>query len=333
MEAAQVVSILGTGFMGGVHARAWKEAAPNLEIVGYSASGTSFRGEGNISDGNTSKIADLNVTNSLDRAFDLPPGSIVDICLPTKYHKYVTLRAIESGFHVMIEKPLVITEADAREILEVSKKNQDLRVMPAHCIRFWPAYEHLHKITQEKTLGELQAVKLKRQGAMPKAEHFGIGSESGGALRDLLTHDIDFADLLVGGLNNREFFANGVKGKSNAWDNVNIAVNAARGVAVGIEGGWQVPEKFPFEMSFEARFELGVLSFQDNVLTLYSNTEGRDPVVIELSAETGWQREIKHFFECVSNPEIPLRVTVDDAVKGVAFASRVEHYLESRVHI
>ena len=285
--------------MGGVHGRAWAEAAPGTEIIGYSPSGSPFRGEGNIADGNTIRIDNLAVTSCLDTAFNLPRGSIIDICLPTKHHKELALRAIEGGYHVMIEKPLVITEADAKEILEASQQHPEQRVMPAHCIRFWPAYEYLQDVTHNKTLGNLEMVKFIRKGATPGAEHFKNGAESGGGHRDLLTHDTDFADVLVGGLNNRKFFAHGVKGDSNAWDYVNIQVAAANNVGVTIEGGWQRPKDFPFEMSFEARFELGVLVFKDGVLKLYSNDVESKPVTIELPGETGWQREIKHFHECV----------------------------------
>ena len=47
---------------------------------------------------------------------------VIHVCTPNKSHAPITIAALESGKHVMCEKPMAKTAADARAMLEAAKR-------------------------------------------------------------------------------------------------------------------------------------------------------------------------------------------------------------------
>ncbi|HEY2825044.1 MAG TPA: Gfo/Idh/MocA family oxidoreductase, partial [Gemmatimonadales bacterium] len=63
----------------------------------------------------------------------------VDICTPTASHLPLTLWALKHGYHVICEKPVALTKAEAQRIAEAAKKARRV-VLPCHQYRFNPAW-------------------------------------------------------------------------------------------------------------------------------------------------------------------------------------------------
>ena len=64
---------------------------------------------------------------------------MVDICLPTAFHKDFALRAAGEGRHVILEKPIARTLEDAQEILDAFSGDGP-RLFVGHVVRFFPEY-------------------------------------------------------------------------------------------------------------------------------------------------------------------------------------------------
>jgi predicted dehydrogenase len=66
----------------------------------------------------------------------------VDICTPTSSHLDLTIWALEHGYHVLCEKPVALTRAEARRIADASRESGRV-VMPCHQYRYNPVWVQL----------------------------------------------------------------------------------------------------------------------------------------------------------------------------------------------
>ena len=90
----------------------------------------------------------------------------IDICLPTFLHKDATIKAAQAGKHIMCEKPMALTVAEAEAMIEAVER-AGVRLMIGHCIRFWPEYALLKQIVDDGRLGKLLSINLTRFGEFP----------------------------------------------------------------------------------------------------------------------------------------------------------------------
>jgi predicted dehydrogenase len=124
----------------------------------------------------------------------------VIIATPNFTHKPIALAAIAAGKHVLCEKPLALTFADANEMADAAERAQ-VRNMTAFTYRFVPAMRYLHHLVERGDLGQpyhyrscrLQDWDARNLGWRQVKKLAGTGE-----LGDMLSHRIDFANLLVG---------------------------------------------------------------------------------------------------------------------------------------
>ncbi|HYL56560.1 MAG TPA: Gfo/Idh/MocA family oxidoreductase [Gemmatimonadales bacterium] len=67
------------------------------------------------------------------------PVDFIDICTPTASHLELTLWGLEHGYHVVCEKPVALTRAEASRIAAAARAN-DRVVMPCHQYRYNPVW-------------------------------------------------------------------------------------------------------------------------------------------------------------------------------------------------
>ncbi len=156
-----------------------------------------FSGSWSNMDGGASSIDFSKVTGTSDPMELIHSDEIdlVDICVPTPFHLDLALAAIKAGKHVLCEKPLARTAADARRIARAAEKGAGF-FMPAMCLRFWPEWAWLKKAVEKGTYGKVISAEFRRVGAVPPG-WFVRGDLSGGAILDLHLHDTDFVHSCV----------------------------------------------------------------------------------------------------------------------------------------
>jgi predicted dehydrogenase len=170
------VGVVGVGALGFHHARLLKGLA-----------GASFGGFHESSGERSAKVAgELGVKAhaSLDALFaDVEAVSIV---VPTPAHFAVAKAALEAGKHVLIEKPITATIAEADELLALAKK-QGLLVQIGHIERFNRAIRAaLPHVDQPLFLDSDRLAPFNPRGS------------DVAVVLDLMIHDIDLLLLLVG---------------------------------------------------------------------------------------------------------------------------------------
>ena len=78
--------------------------------------------------------------------------------LPNHLHVPYTIRALESGKHVLCEKPIALNAGEAQKLLEVSATYPNLKVMEAFMYRFHPQWKKAKKLIENEAIGELRTI-------------------------------------------------------------------------------------------------------------------------------------------------------------------------------
>ena len=125
---------------------------------------------------------------------------IVSVATPNRYHKPLAIAALESGAHVLCEKPMAMNAAEADEMLAAAAK-ADRRIMINFSFRFTPQSWQLKKEVESGVLGDVYFARtqwLRRRGLPGFGGWFGQKALSGGGpLIDLGVHRLDLALWLM----------------------------------------------------------------------------------------------------------------------------------------
>lgn len=87
-----------------------------------------------------------------------PDIEAVYIPLPNSLHVPWSMRALESGKHVLCEKPIGLNAAEAEELLKAAKKQPKLKIMEAFMYRYHPQWQRARQIVVEGEIGELMTI-------------------------------------------------------------------------------------------------------------------------------------------------------------------------------
>jgi predicted dehydrogenase len=78
--------------------------------------------------------------------------------LPNHLHVPWSIKALESGKHVLCEKPIGLTSQEAENLLEKAKEFSDLKIMEAFMYRHHPQWKRTKQLIDEGKIGELQTI-------------------------------------------------------------------------------------------------------------------------------------------------------------------------------
>jgi predicted dehydrogenase len=87
-----------------------------------------------------------------------PEIDAIYIPLPNHLHVEWSIKGLESGKHVLCEKPIGLTSAEGEQLLEVAKKHPHLKVMEAFMFRHHPQWQHAKQLVAEGKIGELRTI-------------------------------------------------------------------------------------------------------------------------------------------------------------------------------
>lgn len=326
------IAVVGLGFMGVTHLKAYQKikdarlaaiSAPRLPVDGDFSHIT-----GNIPGWQPFKLdmTGVRATTSFDEVLADPGVDVVDLCVPTPTHVDLATRALRAGKHVICEKPLARTSAEARQILAVAATARGY-FMPAMCMRFWPGWSWLKQAIDQKTYGAVKAARFRRVGEPPAwgREAYFNGAKSGGALFDLHIHDVDFVQFLFG--RPRAVYAQGFSHYSGAIDHVVAQYTVANGAAVSAEGSWMMGQGHGFNMSYTVVFERATADYDlsrgaDNALKIFENGTGAR--VVPPEPTDGYIGELSYLIDCIQNRRAPAIVTAQDALSAVEICEAEE---------
>ncbi len=330
------VGIIGTGFMAVAHIKALRQI-PGARIAALcNPSGRNLDGDfsnvfGNVGTHESVRIDMREVKAYRDFAALLADSDIhvVDITTPTHLHAEQAIAALRSGKHVMCEKPLARTSAEARAILAEAARAKGF-LMPAMCLRFWPEWAWLKQAIGENRYGRVLSARFRRVAEPPAWGGFLDGKKSGGALLDLHIHDADFVQFCFG--RPRRVFAAGHSSVSGAIDHVLAQYEVAGGAVVHAEGSWAMARGFGFNMAYTVNFERATADYDLARGKESLKLSGPDPAprVIACDGADGYVGEWRHFLESIRAGQPPSVVTAADGVSALEICEAEERSIAAR---
>jgi predicted dehydrogenase len=147
--------------------------------------------------GKLAKISDqfgFATTTDLDDVISDPSVDLVDICLPTRLHAEIAVRAMEAGQDVLIELPLATTLEGAHRIV-AAQQATGRRAFVDMFSRFNPANQHVGRAVAERRFGPLQVLEIEGRTAL-LWEGYNLGLQT--LALDMMHADFDLVTGLLG---------------------------------------------------------------------------------------------------------------------------------------
>jgi predicted dehydrogenase len=176
------VAVIGCGAWGPNHVRNFS-ALPNVEVVG-------------VADLKAERLARIKAQSpaiplfqDVSEMMDTAKPDAVVVSTPTMTHYEVVKQALRAGKHVLCEKPLCLTGAEADDLVRIAA-GADLRLMVGHVFLFNPGILKLKELITTGHLGRLYYLFARRTNLGP------IRSDVNAVL-DLASHDVSIYNHLL----------------------------------------------------------------------------------------------------------------------------------------
>ena len=184
-------AVLGYGFAGRIFHSPFIAAVPGLELSAI----VQRHGDNAAAD-----YPGTRIYRTVEEAFADAAIDLIVVGTPNESHFELAQAALLAGKHVVVDKPFAPTPAEARELIDLAKKQGKI-IAPFHNRRFDGDFVTLQKLVAEGTLGRVTQVishfdryrPIQRTGTWKEA-----GGRANGLLWDLGPHLVDQALALYG---------------------------------------------------------------------------------------------------------------------------------------
>lgn len=303
------VGIIGVGNMGKNHLRLVREMSNLFEFVG-------------VADPDKDRVKQLEIPEDLY----LPEDELIDkadavvVAAPSSFHKKIALNIAKRKKHLLVEKPIALSEEDAKEVADAFKDIGKV-LMVGHVERFNPTVLELEKILRDE---KIVAIHVERCSSMDKR----ISDTD--VVYDLMIHDIDIVlNAMNPGAEVKRIASFGKKVYSeNYVDYVESAMQFDNGIIASVISSRSTESKIRrvfvhCESGFiDADLLNRTLSISRK--TTYHLNVGYDPVykqenVVEkvfVSNVEPLRAELQHFYDCIVEGKKP-RTSGESAVKSI----------------
>jgi len=214
--------------MGRNHVRVLKEL-PNVELVGVADSNEDA----------ACQVAAAYATRGYPTFKELlkkERPEAVTVAVPTENHHRTVMEALAAGCHVLVEKPIAATLAEADELVAAAR-SADRVLAVGHIERYNPAVLELKRRLDEGQLGRVYQFDAQRLGPFPQR------IRDVGVVIDLATHDLDLMRFLTGSEIVRVYAETRRKVHTTREDMVSGLLRLADGSVGLLQINWLTPTK------------------------------------------------------------------------------------------
>jgi predicted dehydrogenase len=271
------IGIVGIGFMGRIHYLAGQRLTGAKVVAVCSRDKKKLAGDWSTTRGNFGPepgVVDLSGVKkyeALDAMLADPEIDLVDVCNPTHLHPDTATAALKAGKHVLVEKAIALTPADADRMLAAAKTAGKL-LMVAHVLPFFPEFRFAADAVRGGQHGKLLGAHFTRVIAKPDwSAEIADASKTGGPAVDLHIHDTHFIGLLAGVP--RAVYSTGLVDEAGAVNYLTTQyLYGPGGPSVTCSSGAVAMPGRPFIHGFEIYLEMATLSHDSRAtpLTLYT---------------------------------------------------------------
>ena len=200
------VGMVGYAFMGAAHSQAWRSAPRFFDLPArLRMSVLGGRDEARLKAA-ADKYGWESVETDWARLIDRSDVDIVDICTPGDTHAEIAIAALEAGKHVLCEKPLANSVAEAEAMAQAARRAADrgVRAMCGFTYRRVPAARLMADLVAQGAIGTLRHIRASylqdwlADPAAPMSWRLEKDRAGSGALGDIGAHAIDLAQYVTG---------------------------------------------------------------------------------------------------------------------------------------
>jgi predicted dehydrogenase len=200
------VAMIGHAFMGAAHSQAWRTVGhvvdlpvePRMAVIcGRDPASTRAAAD---------KLGWADAETDWRRVIERDDVGLVDICVPGDLHAEIAIAALAAGKHVLCEKPLAnsVAEAEAMVAAASAARERGVRSMVGYNYRRVPAIALARQLVAEGRLGEIRHVRAQYlqdwivDPQFPLVWRLQAERAGSGALGDIGAHIVDAAQYVVG---------------------------------------------------------------------------------------------------------------------------------------
>src|SRR5215213_1225111 len=200
------VGLIGYAFMGAAHSQAWRSAPhffdlplrPELTVL-------AGRDAAAVADA-AGRLGWSSTETDWHRVIERDDVQLVDVCTPGDTHAEIAIAALDAGKHVLCEKPLANTVAEAEAMAEAAARAavNGVRSMVGFTYRRVPAIGLARQLVAEGRLGEIRHVRAQylqdwiADEMAPMSWRLDKDKAGSGALGDIGAHIVDLTQYITG---------------------------------------------------------------------------------------------------------------------------------------
>ncbi|NWJ50281.1 MAG: Gfo/Idh/MocA family oxidoreductase [Bacteroidetes bacterium] len=314
------IGVLGAGHLGKIHIKCIKQI-PEFELVGF------YDASSAVCEAVSSEFG-IPAFSSVEELVDAV--EVVDIVTPTISHFECASLSLKKYKHVFIEKPIVTTPDQARELIEIARE-ANVKVQVGHVERFNPAF-----LAAQPFLDKPMFIETHRLAQFnPRGTDVPV-------ILDLMIHDIDVV-LSVVKANIRKVSASGVAVVSDTPDICNARIEFDNGCVANLTAS-RISMKNMRKSRFfqkDAYVSVDFLKKAVEIIRIRDvnpETAGPLDMVIDLGENKGSkqilfdkpeipninaiQTELFSFYQAIANDTTPA-VTIEDGYNALAVAYEI----------
>jgi predicted dehydrogenase len=198
--------MIGYAFMGKAHSNAWRNVASYFDVPAFEQKILVGRDAGHVAEA-AARYGWTESSTDWRSVLEREDIDIVDICAPGFLHAEIAIAALAAGKHVLVEKPLANTlaEAEAMTAAAQSARSKGVKSMIGFNYRRVPALALARELIAEGRLGTIRHVRAAYlqdwlvDPESPMTWRLRKETAGSGALGDIASHAIDQVLFLLGG--------------------------------------------------------------------------------------------------------------------------------------
>jgi predicted dehydrogenase len=266
--------------------------------------------------------------NSAAAMLDESKPDAAIICVPTFVHEECVKLCSERKIHVLCEKPLERSPESCGRLLDAVKKSGVI-FMTAQVVRFWSGYVEIKDLFDKGEIGDVHMMYLRRVSS--RAGQYGQWlfnpDLGGGAMHDMLVHDVDYLRYFAGPF--ESCYANASNDETGCYNNVMANIIHKNGIHAVAEVSFTMQTDYPFsfdvrimgtkatvEYSYSAGATIADRSGSKMELKIWRKEQGK--AELALTPYDAYERQLRYFLDCVKSGKQPEIITPEQSYDVIA---------------
>ncbi len=247
--------------------------------------------------------------DELGPLLDDPAIDVVCVNSPNHLHARHAIAAADAGKHVIVEKPLCMTLAEA-DAIAASSRAASRGLGYAENLCFAPLYRRARDLLAGGEIGRVHWARQVEKHGGPYSPWFWCANEAGGgALADMGCHGIECLRWLLGKPPIRRVAARLSRllhrEKTALEDDARVVLELEDGRYVVSESSWAVVSGMQSRLEVHGSAGSLEADLMAGSLRLFRTGRGWTELPGSSPAEAGYPPELEHFFECFRSGEAP----------------------------